>query len=70
MGKNGRWGVLDTEIAMKYELVSVSESGGFGLATEPALFLPSRTNGLSENEWRLAVPLIAGLIRGPWEIQA
>lgn len=69
-GQNGSSGVLDTEIAMKYELISVPGSGGFGLAIEPALFLPTGTNGLSEDEWRFAVPLIVGIVRGPWEARA
>ena len=69
-GQKGTTGVLDTEIAMKYELISVPGSGGFGLTIEPALFLPTGTNGLSEDEWRLAVPMIAGIVRGRWEARA
>ncbi|MFC3051587.1 transporter [Kordiimonas pumila] len=57
-------GWLDTEIALKWEVIRVPEEGGFGLTTEPALFAPTGTHGIGSNEWQLEIPVILGWEQG------
>lgn len=64
-----RWGMIDSEVAMKWEIVSMPEGGGFGITTEPALIAPTGTNGLGDAEWRFEAPLVVGWGSGPVEIR-
>lgn len=69
VGGRTRWGVIDTEFAMKWEIVPLPEEGGVGVTTEPALIAPTGTNGLGDGEWRFEAPLVIGWARGPVEIR-
>ena len=69
--ENGRarWGMIDSEVAMKWEIVSMPENGGIGVTTEPALIAPTGTNGLGDDEWRFEAPLVVGWGNGPVEVR-
>lgn len=63
-------GVTDTEVAVKWELARPDEDGrGFYLTTEPAVFIPTGSAGLTNGEWRVEVPLIVGRDFGPWHLR-
>lgn len=64
-----RWGMIDTEGAIKWEIISARQAGGIGITTEPALIAPTGTKGLGHNEWRLEAPLVIGWVHGPLEVR-
>ncbi|MGN6270177.1 MAG: hypothetical protein ACTHM0_09835 [Sphingomonas sp.] len=64
-----RWGMIDSEAAMKWEIVSMPEEGGIGITTEPALIAPTGSNGLGDAEWRFEAPLVVGWGKGPFEVR-
>ena len=68
-GQAARWGVIDTEVAVKWEMLPQPEAGGFGLTIEPAAIAPTGSNGLGGGEWRVEVPLILGWARGPVQVR-
>jgi hypothetical protein len=68
-GGRTRWGMIDSEVAMKWEIVPMPEDGGIGVTTEPALIAPTGTNGLGDSEWRFEAPLVVGWASGPVEIR-
>jgi hypothetical protein len=61
-----REGWLDTEWAVKWEVVPFREDGaGVAVTTEPALIAPTGSAGLSDGRWRVEVPVIVGKDIGP-----
>lgn len=64
-----RWGMIDSEVAMKWEIVLMPEDGRIGITTEPALIAPTGTNGLGDDEWAFEAPLVVGWGHGPVEIR-
>ena len=55
------WGVLDTELGLKWELLPIGdEDGHVGITTAPSITLPTGTRGLGSNDYQLTVPLIVG----------
>lgn len=68
-GMRTRTGWIDTEIAVKWEILPLGEDGGFGITTEPALFVPTGTRGIADHEWQVEVPLVVGYKKGPAEVR-
>jgi hypothetical protein len=64
-----RWGMIDSEAAMKWEIVPMPENGGIGITTEPAIIVPTGTNGMGDAEWRFEAPLVVGWAAGPIEVR-
>ncbi len=63
-------GVTDTEVAVKWELARQGEHGsGVYVTTEPSVFVPTGSKGLTEDHWRIEVPLIVGRTFGPWAVR-
>ena len=55
------WGNLDTELAVKWEVIPIGEQDGrLGLTIEPTLVLPTGNRGLGAGERQLVVPVVAG----------
>lgn len=67
---NGRTraGTIDTEIAVKWEIVPLDEKHQVGVSVEPALFLPTGTHGLSDDEFSLELPVFVGWSSGPLHV--
>ncbi|HEU4959363.1 MAG TPA: transporter [Sphingomonas sp.] len=68
-GGRTRWGMIDSEFAMKWEIVSMPDDGGIGLTTEPAVIAPTGTHGLGDDEWRFEAPLVIGWASGRVEVR-
>lgn len=64
-----RWGWLDTELALKWEIVPLREDGSIAFTTEPAIIAPTGSHGLSDDEWQVEVPLVIGWNRGPLRLR-
>ena len=59
-------GLSDLEWAVKWEIVPKrDDASGVYLTTEPALILPTATNGFSD-KWALEIPFVAGHDFGPY----
>lgn len=71
MGGTSETGIGDLELKGKWNFRRAG-AGQLGLAIEPKLFLPtgSHRRGLGDGRVGVALPLIAGLKRGPWELGA
>lgn len=56
-----REGWLDTEVAVKWEVIPLTEGGpGLGVTAEPALIAPTASKGFGDGRWQVEVPLIVG----------
>ncbi len=65
-----RSGLSDFEWAMKWEIVPERADGnGFYLTTEPALIMPTATNGFSD-KWALEIPVVVGHDFGAFSVRA
>jgi hypothetical protein len=64
-GEAARSGAVDTELAVKWEMVPIGDDGTIGLTVEPALIAPTGSTGLSDGTWSAEVPLVIGVNRGP-----
>ena len=54
-------GLSDFELAAKWTILRPTDEGtGFFLTTEPELLIPTGADGLTEDVWRLEVPLMIG----------
>ena len=58
-------GWSDVEIAAKWELKPIAEEGGFGITVEPVLLIPLGEREVSEDDWRLELPVVFGWRTGP-----
>lgn len=64
-------GFGDIEMAVKAELARQKANGsGFALAVEPALLAPTGVDGLSNDAWRLSLPIVVGRDVGRWSLRA
>ena len=55
------WGVLDTELGFKWELLTIGEEDGhIGITTAPSITLPTGSRGLGADDYQLGVPVIVG----------
>lgn len=60
-----RSGALDTELAVKWEMVPIGADGTIGVTVEPALIAPTGSAGFTDDAWFAEVPLVIGWNRGP-----
>jgi hypothetical protein len=61
-----REGWLDTEWAVKWEVVPFREDGaGVAVTTEPALIAPTGSGGLGDRRWQVEIPVVVGKDIGP-----
>jgi hypothetical protein len=66
-----RQGFLDTEWAVKWEVVRMQEdASNLAVTTEPALFLPTGSRAVADHRWGVEVPLIFGKDYGPVGLRA
>jgi hypothetical protein len=63
-GEKAISGAVDSEWAVKWEILPAGEGDGFGISTEPALIIPTGSAGFSDDQWALEVPLVFGWNRG------
>jgi hypothetical protein len=63
-GESARSGAVDTELAVKWEMVPMGADGTIGVTVEPALIAPTGSAGLSDDIWSAEVPLVIGWNRG------
>lgn len=68
-GESSRSGTLDTELAVKWEMVPLRADGAIGVTVEPALIAPTGAAGLSDDTWSAEVPLVIGWNRGPLRLR-
>jgi hypothetical protein len=70
-GEGSHSGMVDTEWAVKWEIIPASKAGEqVTVTTEPALIIPTGAEGLSDDAWRVEVPIIIGRDVGPWQFRA
>lgn len=70
-GEGTKTGALDTEWAVKWEITSAADADKrISFTTEPAVIAPTGAHGLSDDTWRVEVPLIAGRDFGPVGLRA
>lgn len=62
-------GAIDTELAVKWEIVPIGVDGTIGVTVEPELIAPTGSAGLSEGTWSAEVPLVIGWNHGPLHLQ-
>jgi hypothetical protein len=66
-----RQGFLDTEWAVKWEVVRMREdASNLALTTEPALFIPTGSRAVADHRWGVEVPLVLGKDYGPVGLRA
>jgi hypothetical protein len=63
-GEAVRSGAVDTEVAVKWEVVPIGADGTIGVTIEPALIAPTGSAGLSDDVWSAEVPLVIGWNHG------
>lgn len=57
-------GAVDTELALKWEMVPIGADGTLGVTVEPALIVPTGSAGLSDEAWFAELPLVIGWNHG------
>ena len=68
-GESVRTGVIDTEVAVKWEMAPIGADGTIGVTIEPALIAPTGSAGLSDDMWSAEVPLVIGWNHGPLRLR-
>jgi hypothetical protein len=68
-GESTRTGAVDTELAVKWEVVPLGADGSIGVTVEPALIAPTGSAGLSDDTWWAEVPLVIGWNHGPLRLR-
>jgi hypothetical protein len=63
-------GWLDTELAVKWELIDANQGRAYGVTIEPALFAPTGSDGLKDAEWALELPVIVGWTFAATDVRA
>jgi hypothetical protein len=63
-------GLSDLEIAAKWELLPVPEQGGFGITVQPVVLVPLGNREVTEDNWRLELPVVFGWRRGALTLHA
>lgn len=63
-------GWSDVELAAKWELKPIAEQGGFGITVEPVLLVPLGAREVSEDDWRVEVPVVFGWRTGGLTLHA
>ena len=69
-GEKAISGALDSEWAVKWEILPAGDGDGFGISTEPALIIPTGSAGFTDDQWALEVPLVFGWNRGRYSYLA
>jgi hypothetical protein len=70
-GRQASIGFGDVEMAVKAEMARQRADGsGLFLTVEPGLLAPTGAQGLSNDAWRLSLPLVAGRDVGRWSLRA
>jgi hypothetical protein len=63
-------GMTDLAIEMKWELLPVPDDGGFGITVVPALLVPLGNRNVTEDDWRVELPVVFGWRQGPLTLHA
>jgi hypothetical protein len=63
-------GLTDLEVELKWELLPVPDGGGFGITVAPALLVPLGNRDVTENDWRIELPVVFGWRQGPLTFHA
>lgn len=68
-GEAARSGAVDTEWAVKWEMVPIGDDGTIGLTIEPALIAPTGSRYLTDGSWSAELPLVIGWNHGPLRLR-
>lgn len=63
-------GWSDLELVAKWELKPIPEEGGFGITVQPLLLAPVGEREVSEDDWRVELPIVFGWRTGALTLHA